>query len=60
MKISQRQLNEMIKHSILKTLSEKHLHNGLVEAIKMSLTFNEKLFDFILDSKDLLKDIVKE
>ena len=41
----------------LNTLSKKHLHNGLVEAIKMSLTFNEKLFDFILNSKDLLKDI---
>ena len=41
----------------LNTLSKKHLHNGLVEAIKMSLTFNEKLFDFILNSKDLLKDM---
>ena len=41
----------------LNTLSKRQLHAGLVESIKMALTFDESLYELIENSDDLLNDI---
>lgn len=53
----------VIDANTLNTLSERELHSGLVEAIKMSLTSNKQLFELIENSnslKDDLDEIIKE
>lgn len=47
----------LIDSSTLNTLSKKQLHSGLVEVIKMAFTCNEKLFELINNSSDLLSNI---
>ena len=42
----------------LKTLDERQLHAGLVEAIKMAFTSNKNLFEIIEKSDDLQKDLL--
>ena len=42
----------------LKTLDDRQLHAGLVEGIKMALTSNGKLFEFIEQSDDLQRDLL--
>lgn len=41
----------------LNTLSTRQLHSGLVEAIKMSLTHNETLFDLIANTNNIFDNI---
>lgn len=40
----------LIDPETLKTLSERHFSNGLAEAVKMSLTFDKKLFELFENS----------
>ena len=40
----------LIDPETLKTLSERHFSNGLAEAVKMALTFDEELFEFFESS----------
>lgn len=47
----------LIDPNTLKTLDERQIHAGLVEAIKMAATCSFELFDFIFQSKDLFKDM---
>ena len=47
----------LIDPETLKTLDNRQLHSGLVEAIKMSLTSNKDLFDLIEKSTDLNEDL---
>ena len=47
----------IIDPNTLKTLDERQLHSGLVEAIKMSITNNKDLFKLIKNSTDLNKDL---
>lgn len=47
----------IIDPDTLKTLDSRLLHAGLVEAIKMALTFDEDLFNLILNSKNLNNDL---
>ena len=47
----------LIDIDTLKTLDKRQLHAGLVEAIKMAITCDKDLFDFIYSSKDLYADI---
>ena len=47
----------LIDSSTLKTLDQRQLYSGLVEAIKMSMTHSQKLFDLILNSGNLFDDI---
>lgn len=42
---------------VLKTLDERQLHSGLVEAIKMGITSDKTLFELIKNSKNLFDDI---
>lgn len=49
----------VIDPEVLKTLDERNLHSGLVEAIKMAATSNATLFELIEESTDLLVDIDK-
>lgn len=49
----------VIDSEVLKTLDEKELHSGLVEAIKMATTSNKELFTLIEKSEDLSLDIDK-
>ena len=49
----------VIDSEVLKTLDERQLHSGLVEAIKMAATSNEELFRLIEESNDLFLDIDK-
>lgn len=46
-----------IDPNVLKTLPTRQLHSGLVEAMKMGVTFNASLCDLILNSKNLFNDI---
>jgi 3-dehydroquinate synthase len=46
-----------IDSNVLKTLNKRQLHNGLVEAIKMSLTNDKELFELIKNSNNLYDDI---
>ncbi len=48
----------LIDVDTLKTLDERQLHAGLVEGIKMALTSNAKLFEFIEDSTNLEEDLL--
>ena len=47
----------IIDSDTLKTLDNRQLHAGLCEAIKMSLTSDKSLFEFIENTNDLEKDI---
>ncbi len=47
----------LIDPETLKTLDNRQLHSGLVEAIKMSLTSNKDLFELIEKSTDLNEDL---
>ena len=47
----------IIDPNTLKTLDKRQLHSGLVEAIKMSLTSNLKLFELIKNSTNLQEDL---
>ncbi len=49
----------VIDPEVLKTLDERNLHSGLVEAVKMAATSNATLFELIEESTDLLVDIDK-
>ena len=49
----------IIDPNTLKTLDERQLHSGLVEAIKMSITNNKDLFKLIKNSTDLNKDLLE-
>lgn len=49
----------LIDSTTLTTLSKRQLHSGLVEALKMSITSNEKLFELIANSNNLYEDIDK-
>lgn len=49
----------LIDPDLLKTLDIRELHSGLVESIKMAMSFNEKLFSLIENSSDLMGDIDK-
>lgn len=46
----------LIDPDLLKTLPKRHISNGLAEAIKMSLTFDKKLFD-IFENKDIEENL---
>lgn len=47
----------LIDTDLLKTLDDRQLHSGLVEAIKMGLTNDQELFDLIKNSNNLFDDI---
>ena len=47
----------LIDPETLETLSERQIHAGLAEAIKMAATFDKELFEFIEKSTDLKKDL---
>ena len=47
----------LIDPETLKSLDNRQLHSGLVEAIKMSLTSNKDLFELIEKSTDLNEDL---
>lgn len=47
----------LIDSNTLKTLDDRELHAGLVEALKMGATSDEGLFSLIENSVDLLNDI---
>lgn len=47
----------LIDTDLLKTLDNRQLHSGLVEAIKMGLTNDQELFDLIKNSNNLFDDI---
>lgn len=47
----------LIDPDLLNTLSERLVHEGLAESIKMAATFDEELFSLIENSNDLMKDI---
>lgn len=47
----------IIDPNTLITLDERQLHSGLVEAVKMALTSNYKLFELIENSIDLNEDL---
>ena len=51
----------LIDESVLDTLPERHLYNGLVEALKMGLCLNEKLYKIFLEDNFLyrISDIIK-
>lgn len=50
----------LIDPDTLKTLSERHFSNGLAEAVKMSLTFDEELFEFFekSDAHESIEEII--
>lgn len=53
----------IIDINVLKTLDERLIHTGLVEALKMGITSNRAVFDCIKNSTDLNQDlewIIKE
>ena len=47
----------LIDTDLLKTLDNRQLHSGLVEAIKMGLTNDQELFDLIKNSNNLFDNI---
>ena len=47
----------LIDPNTLSTLNKRHLYNGLVEAIKISATFDKKLFNLINNSNNIYDDI---
>lgn len=47
----------IIDPNTLLTLDKRQLHSGLVEAIKMSLTSNSKLFELVEKSNNLIDDL---
>ena len=47
----------LIDSNVLKTLDQRNLHAGLVEALKMGLTCDKTLVDLIKESNSLLEDI---
>ena len=47
----------LIDTDLLKTLDDRQLHSGLVEAIKIGLTNDQELFDLIKNSNNLFDDI---
>ncbi|MCQ2087165.1 MAG: 3-dehydroquinate synthase [Bacilli bacterium] len=47
----------LVDVDVLKTLPEREVNAGLVESIKMSLTCDANLFDFISKQKDLMENI---
>ncbi len=47
----------LIDRTLLKTLSERLLHEGLVEAFKMGMTHDSSLVDLILNSNDIYHDL---
>ena len=49
----------LIDPNLLKTLPVREFNAGLAEAIKMALTFNKELFEFIENSDDISFDIEK-
>lgn len=49
----------LIDVDTLKTLPERELNSGLVEAIKMAATFDKDFFDFIKTCDDILGNIEK-
>lgn len=49
----------LIDVNVLKTLPKREINAGLVEAIKMSLTFDAGLFEFIENEKALSRNIEK-
>ena len=49
----------LIDVNVLKTLPKREINAGLVESIKMSLTFDANLFEFIEEEKSLLRNIEK-
>lgn len=49
----------LIDTNTLNTLPDRQFYNGLVEAIKISATCDDKLFGFIENSDDIKKDIEK-
>ena len=49
----------LIDPNTLNTLDKRLFSAGLAEAIKMAVTFNEELFNFIKESNDIDKDIDK-
>ena len=49
----------IIDPNTLKTLNPRQLHAGLVESIKMSVTFNIDLFNIIKKSENIFDDIEK-
>lgn len=49
----------LIDTNTLNTLPDRQFYNGLVEAIKISATCDDKLFSFIENSDDIKKDIEK-
>ena len=51
----------LIDESVLDTLPKRHLYNGLVEALKMGLCLNRKLYNIFLEENflDKISDIIK-
>ena len=51
----------LIDESVLDTLPKRHLYNGLVEALKMGLCLNRKLYNIFLEEDYLnrISDIIK-
>lgn len=51
----------LIDPDTLKTLTERHFSNGLAEAVKMSLTFDEKLFELFenADAHENIESIIE-
>lgn len=47
----------LIDPNTLKTLDKRQLHAGLVESIKMAMTFDERLFELIEQSLNIFNDI---
>ena len=47
----------IIDTDTLKTLTEREFYSGLVEAIKMSATFDKRLFNYIKNCKDVYRHI---
>lgn len=52
----------LIDPDILESLPQKHINAGLVEALKMGLTSNKKLYDLVLDDNrnDNIEEIILE
>ena len=47
----------VIDPNTLKTLDERQFNAGMAEVIKMAMTFNSRLFEFIKDTDDITKNL---